>query len=299
MQSPHNFVHATTCPLCDQEGICIFSRTMEDHGLRDVLVRRSGGDVDPSYYDGVKYELYRCPQCDHYYQTYMPDVAGLQSHSSHTSEESIELRTHINLGKRNIREIELIAPLIGRKLTDISVLEFGTGWGFWLRMADAYGYRTTGVEILPDRAERLRSQGLTVLPTLDQVEGNFDFIYSDQVMEHQNRPMPVLKQLVRLLKPDGIIHLMVPNGDIARKDFLRTDSLVKAIFPFEHVHCFTHQSLLKMAERAGLEPLPWHFIAQRLLGNITLSKNLHYFQEAVKMIRRQHLATNIYFRKRK
>lgn len=45
-------------------------------------------------------------------------------------------------------------------------------------------------------------------------DGNFDFVYSSNCLEHIDNPVKALKSWIRIVKPDGIVFFTVPDEEL-------------------------------------------------------------------------------------
>ena len=78
------------------------------------------------------------------------------------------------------------------------------------RMAQAYGFAVTGVELSERRRRYAQSQGLRALAELTACE-RFDFINCQQVLEHLPDPGRALSELRRVLAPRGRLIVSAPH----------------------------------------------------------------------------------------
>lgn len=84
-------------------------------------------------------------------------------------------------------------------------------------------------------------------------ENHFDFIYVDSVLEHVLNPMDYLNKINKILKPDGILYIGVPNEDCLFNDIRKIifkligrKNISEKIKPFDspyHVVGFNKTSL--------------------------------------------------------
>src|SRR5262249_35201097 len=109
-------------------------------------------------------------------------------------------------------EVLLVLELVGRPPSEVAVLDFGMGWGRWVRMAAAFGCQASGIELADPQIEFARSQGLTVVELADLEADAFDFVNCEQIFEHLVEPRETLLQLSLALAPDGWIKINVPEG---------------------------------------------------------------------------------------
>ncbi len=153
-------------------------------------------------------------------------------------------------------QIHTLSRIFDKRPDQIRVLDFGMGWGYWSRMAQAHGLNVVGYELSAQRIEHARKMGVTVIDDLAIAEADFDFIYANQVFEHLSNPVETLQALCQRLKPTGFVYIRVPDGrgvasGLAQRGW--TPDL-DAIHPLEHINCFTRKTLIKLGARAGLQP---------------------------------------------
>jgi SAM-dependent methyltransferase len=139
------------------------------------------------------------------------------------------------------------------------------GWGNWARMCSAFGIESFGIEISADRIANALKYGIENLELDKLGENQFDYINTDQVFEHLENPKYVINQLTKALKKGGILRICVPDGNdvknVTKKmDWsapkLNKDSL-NIVAPLEHINCYTTESLIMLANQAGLK---WKYI---------------------------------------
>jgi SAM-dependent methyltransferase len=138
------------------------------------------------------------------------------------------------------------------------VLDIGCGIGDMLRTRP----NTIGVDINPASVAWCREQGLDArLMSADQLpfpDGGFDGAILDNVLEHIEQPGPLLAEVRRILKPDGVFIVGVPG----RRGY--------AADP-DHKVFYDRQSLASTLDKAGFTvkhilrmPLAWPDLDQKL-----------------------------------
>ena len=135
-------------------------------------------------------------------------------------------------------------------------LDVGCGLGDLLQLAIADQWQVNGTEISPEAAlqaqENIRNQILVGdILTLNLPENHFDLITIYHVIEHLIDPLPVLKNLQKLLKPEGILFIETPNLDslgakIRGKNWSN-------IIPPEHINYYSPKSLANSLTIAGFD----------------------------------------------
>jgi SAM-dependent methyltransferase len=112
---------------------------------------------------------------------------------------------------------DAVGPLAGKRL-----LEIGSGWGGFIAYCRLQGVAATGVEIDGPTAvlarDLLRANGLAPCPialaageALPFPSGSFDVVFSNSVLEHVRDPAQVLREAVRVLRPGGRLHFIIPS----------------------------------------------------------------------------------------
>ena len=140
------------------------------------------------------------------------------------------------------------------------VLDVGCGRGQTLEALQRLGGDVHGTEMSPPAAraarQRLGSPDRIVVGELAEAgyaSDSFDCVTMWHVLEHTLRPLDVLVETARVVKPGGLVYVEVPNagGWPARRygaDWLAFDI-------DHHVSHFTERTLLGLAGRAALEPV--------------------------------------------
>lgn len=142
-------------------------------------------------------------------------------------------------------------------------LDYGMGWGNWAVMAQAFGVDVFGVELSPTKAAFAESRGIKLLPPDDLPGNSFDFINTEQVLEHLSFPRDTAMTLKNALAAGGILKISVPDGSDIKavlrswswSDALANKDKIMPVHPLEHLNCFTPSSLQKFAAGCGLKPV--------------------------------------------
>jgi SAM-dependent methyltransferase len=151
---------------------------------------------------------------------------------------------------------ELVPPRCRR------VLEVGCGSGELGRLLRGRGHHVTGIELVPEAAQRAR-RWLDCVVTADVERDGFPFprasfdalVFAD-VLEHLVDPWRVLREAVEVLADDGVVVASIPNVqniDVLRRLFLgRWDYRERGILDFGHLRFFTLRSIHDLFAQAGL-----------------------------------------------
>jgi SAM-dependent methyltransferase len=137
------------------------------------------------------------------------------------------------------------------------VLDIGCMYGYLLEEARTMGAHTAmGVELSAGPARAAREKGLDVFcGTIESfAESNpqpFDLIVAQHVLEHVTDPMSFLHCARRLLAPDGVLCVCVPNFDArARRVFREAWGWYQVPV---HLHHFGERGLATVLEQSGFE----------------------------------------------
>lgn len=159
-----------------------------------------------------------------------------------------------------------LSQYLGRKPRDIQVLDWGCGKGqisYLLRQA---GFQVTSADVeeggedsaFHQLAPILEEQGIAPVPLRHPVElpfetGSFDCVTSFGVLEHVQQDLDSLKEIRRVLKPDGLLYIVfLPyrtswTQAVAR---LRGDDY--------HDRLYTRRGMRRLARESGFDILGMH-----------------------------------------
>ncbi len=157
-------------------------------------------------------------------------------------------RTLARFDHRSFERGEL-APHGRRRL-----LDFGCGGGAYLKRMHDRGWEVLGLDRSEVAARRVRSElGLSVLagtlPHPDLRPESFELITMWQSLEHVHRPLEVLREAYRLLRPGGRLIAAVPN--IRSAPFRWFGAAWFALDLPRHLTHFSPVTLPEMLRRAG------------------------------------------------
>jgi len=205
-----------------------------------------------------KFQLVRCSECGLVYLNPRPAQASMaEIYPDHYDQYTPTLKDEPSPIKRWERIYGLrkrIKPIIGQKKTG-RLLDVGCATGDFLEvMQMSKDWELHGVEISSSASDhaRLTLNLPIVTGSLEDAkyqDNFFDVITMWNVIEHLSDPLATLKELRRILKPDGLLVFNTPN----------LDSLDAKIFKqywigYElprHFYVFSNKTLDKMLTKAG------------------------------------------------
>jgi SAM-dependent methyltransferase len=249
----YSFHSVDTCNMCGSDGRKIMGRRLNTaQGLR------------PKKRIGISTTVVKCSDCGLIYADPLPVPENIEDHyglppESYWKGQSFEvLPDHF---RNEFRRIQELAPQAK------TFLDIGSGTGKTLVAAlnngfDAYGLEAStpfyekALEKLTDK-RRLKHVSFE---DAEYPEQSFDVISFGVVLEHLYNPSAALEKALKWLKPNGIIHVEVPDANyIFSKVFnayfwlTRTDFVVNIspMHPPFHLYEFTEKSFRANGERLG------------------------------------------------
>jgi 2-polyprenyl-3-methyl-5-hydroxy-6-metoxy-1,4-benzoquinol methylase len=221
------------CPLCDG------TRTRHERVVAGFALDRceSCGHVfmNPQFSAEQITELYRDRNTD--------DLTAIYSRIAASPSVIAEY-------DRKLALLEDALPGRGR------LLDFACGSGAFFERAQQRGWDAHGTELgewARHAAARRQLQNLHVgtLSDLAFPSSSFDVVYAAQVFEHLPHPAEELAEIRRILRPNGVLYVDVPNYRtlsivLGRDDFMLNE-------PPQHVNYFSPATLRDMLTRNGFD----------------------------------------------
>jgi 2-polyprenyl-3-methyl-5-hydroxy-6-metoxy-1,4-benzoquinol methylase len=148
-----------------------------------------------------------------------------------------------------IRQLNILENLT----TDKKILDVGCGLGIFLAVAKSKDWNVYGLES-SENARYFADKNFNIKYQLSFEEfsdNTFDVVRISHVLEHIPEPKEFLQHLYRVLKPSGILVIIVPNREPFcamlvnrwRSLFNKKPKLAGAIYPDMHVLGFSVKSL--------------------------------------------------------
>ena len=193
-------------------------------------------------------DIVRCKACGHMQLEPMPADEVLESAYADAASQDYVAET---AGQRETAR--RILERVERHQPPGALLDLGCWVGFLLAEARDRGWQTTGVEPSSFASAFARDElGLDVrtedLFTADLPPESFDAVVLGDVIEHLPRPADALDRIATLLRPGGVLVMMLPDAGsrLARTMGKRWWSVLPT-----HVQYFTRASMRTLLERRG------------------------------------------------
>jgi SAM-dependent methyltransferase len=171
-----------------------------------------------------------------------------ETHMAELGFPSIEQRSRIDLAERCNYWLKY---LLRYRRPPARVLEIGCAHGGFVKMLNLAGYTAMGMEMSPvviDKARR-RFEVEVVQGPIEAVNGSlpvFDVIALFDVLEHFPDPVESVGQIVRHLRPDGLLMIQTPEHRLGLPSQWRNYK------PPEHTCLFTRSAVASLLRGAGL-----------------------------------------------
>lgn len=171
------------------------------------------------------------------------------------------------------------------------LLDVGSGPGFFLLHGQQRGWQTLGVEPSRQAAEHSRKLGVEVVESFFTEQtamelGKFDGVHMSEVLEHISNPKEMLQLIKRVLNPQGLLCVVVPNDYNPFQYALQSECGYKPwwLVPPHHINYFNFDSLSRLLSSCGFEvilheatfPIDMFLLmGEEYVGNDALGRQCH------------------------
>lgn len=197
--------------------------------------------------------MYRCPKSSYYeaelfYQTdYNEGVT-----TNCPNDQELRRLKHIFFRDTEKDYTNYIKILKAAKiLPGQSLFDFGASWGYGSWQFMQAGYEVFSYEINVSRSNYAREKlGCNMLSDPKMTTAKVDCFFSAHVIEHLPNPCLLWETANSVLKPDGKVVLLMPNGDPSRERVVGR-KMYHQLWGQVHPLLFTSLSLSNIANRFG------------------------------------------------
>ena len=137
-------------------------------------------------------------------------------------------------------------------------LDIGCASGVFLLGMESRGWQVQGTDISKTAVDHCRAQGLQVdkgtLESIHYPDNSFDFIIMNHVIEHVPNPSSTLKEIYRILKPNGCLFIKTPCCDSIPSFLAGTNWFMDP----DHIYFFSKNTLCKLLEKEKFKIIATH-----------------------------------------
>lgn len=258
------------CPVCKSNN----KKTLHQVDYSDPTIRLylsnfyiNQGSIDYELIENNKYCILECLNCQLIYQEEIPNEELMNIIYEKWIDATIAKNLNQSFSVKNIlkkiyntQEILKILVYINQKPNKLNFFDFGAGWCNWLSICKKIGINSYCSEVSSSRLEHALALGINIVDWSNLNNYRFDFINCEQVLEHIQDPLETLIKLTKSLSTNGILKISVPDASvIPNRISINTPEHIlfeyNAIAPLEHINAFNYNSLIHLANLAGLSEI--------------------------------------------
>ncbi|RJF98619.1 class I SAM-dependent methyltransferase [Noviherbaspirillum saxi] len=194
-----------------------------------------------------------------YAQTYYQDTPDTGYEQVYSAEEQAFIENKIAQKYLVLESLRAGADTVGQRFLDV-----GCGEGWSLKYFAEKAWTIQGLDY-SEFGCRHQNPGCLDRVTTGDVHHNlkilvekgmqYECIWLDNVLEHVLDPLAILSDIHKLLAPEGVLMIEVPNDCSAVQHHLLDKGIISQsywIAPFEHISYFNKDGLLALCDEAGL-----------------------------------------------
>jgi hypothetical protein len=193
-----NLGSSKNCPSCDSHHIQLIQRKYLFTSLRECSNCKLR----------FRIPLEKFRNSSKFYQENYNEPDGITTYI-----QDKELNGDLDFGYKLLTfENQIIFYLLNKKPTELSILDFGSSWGYQSYQFKKIGYLTSSFEIsLPRLNYGNNRLGLNITNNIEKVP-IVDIFYSSHVIEHLENPKLIFDIAVTKTHKNGLVYLKCPNG---------------------------------------------------------------------------------------
>ena len=239
------------CPLCANSRVKVIGKPR----IHDKLL---------AFNDIHQINIVKCQVCDFYFTD--PKLEMSDDVLSYLYDENYFIpMTPLWERQRAVDRMRRLDKLEEISKTPIKTfLDIGCGEGLVLREAISRGWQTYGQDISNnlhiDHKDGSFEFHLGELEKVNFPDNYFSTLYMDSVLEHVEYPFQMLKEMLRILKPGGVVHVGVPNEDslfnVVKRIIFKfqgkgVSEKIEPLRPPYHINGFSPKSIRNVFKNSG------------------------------------------------
>jgi 2-polyprenyl-3-methyl-5-hydroxy-6-metoxy-1,4-benzoquinol methylase len=247
------------CRLCGSEKI----RLVKKSKSATELVSQHFAITDSNY--GETLDIYSCADCGL--------LQCLQVENIEKFYRNLEDQGYEDSREERLTQTRKILGNLKKYLPAGRILDVGAGSGILVEEALKAGYEAIGLEPSAWLQQKAAKRNLPVLVGVlpdDRINGQFDAVTLIDVIEHVEKPLELLAEIKKRLKPEGFLILTTPDVDSFFAKMLKWKWWH---FRVAHISYFNKKTLSLLLAKAGFEIVDlkrpnWYFALDYLFERI-------------------------------
>lgn len=232
------------CPLCNS--------------ANTAILRTADCSRHPLYQPIIDQTMtwMRCADCLHVFTDgyFPPEVAALIFERTHEYQ-----KPGWGFEQQRMVSARMVAR-VAQYVSSGAWLDVGFGNGSLLFTAEEWGFTPVGLDLRHTSVEAMKQFGIEAhcvdIGTFDQ-ENRFSVISLADVLEHMPFPQTGLTAMRRLLQPEGVVLVSMPNFGCAAWRLLDASNANPYWGELEHFHNFSRSRLYALMKDHGFEPISY------------------------------------------
>lgn len=230
--------------------------------------------VSDCLYDSKNHAVYQCTTCGHRQIYPLPTESDNKIFYDQNKQD-------INVGKAiDLKRLAENAKVDNNRRADLiqekfpgkeSILDVGSGYGFFLEEMKKRGFDVAGVEISEERRNLSRQITDCEIYSIDltkTIEGlrKYSIITLFHVIEHLIEPVKFCQSVYGILEDDGVFILELPNAEELMVDACL--AYRKWYWKRAHLSYFNSQDISSILNQAGFSKVDVHFVQRYGIDNL-------------------------------
>ncbi len=200
--------------------------------------------------DDNKINVYECHDCGTKFLDTIDKENDYENGFMHETDDlsDLDVEERLELCRTDdMRRYEMIKELcFGKK-----VLDFGCGFGGFLKYISEVSASCCGVELGKIERDYLQKNGFCCFKTIDEAKDKFDIITLFHVFEHLSNPREWLNKISEHLAENGYLVIEVPNANDALLSLYECKEFADFTYWSAHLYLYTIKSLSMLIESIG------------------------------------------------
>ena len=241
------------CPSCNSENVKIIQRKYLVTTLNECDNCRLR----------FRHPLEKFRNSNEFYQNDYVEPDGIT-----TSIDQIAINDQLNFGYKELRnEFDAICNLINKTCNEISILDYGSSWGYQSYQFKKKGFNTYSFEIsIPRLSFGNKYLGLNITNVLNEIP-KIDVFYSSHVIEHLEDPTIMFEVADDKTKNGGLVFLKCPNGSFEFEQ--KSPEIYKKMWGLVHPNFITSKWVVRNLDEKNKKYFISSFEDDKLYKEIT------------------------------